>query len=484
MIQGITPHARWAARRLAGAAAHAAALALAGLAVIAAITTTPARAAQQPHLSAASHPRPATTGQHRLTGPMTPGPNWAHVSAGYRQTCAIRADTTLWCWGDNGLGQLGIGSHGPTGQDLPRQVTTPAAGGWASISGGANHTCATRTDGTLWCWGGNLNGQLGIGSHGPTSQDLPRQVTTPAAGGWASVSAGDNHTCATRTDGTLWCWGDDHYGQIGIGSHTDQDLPRQVTFPRPGGWASSTAGSIYTCATRTDATLWCWGDNGYGQLGTGDHTNRYRPHQVTTPALGGWASVTADVTHTCATRTDTTLWCWGSNDDGELGIGNGSDQDLPQQVRAAAPGGWASVSAGSSYTCATRTGATLWCWGASGDGSLGIGHVPNQHLPQQVRTPAPGGWASITAGFGQTCAIRTGATLWCWGFNGYGQLGTGNHTSQWRPQEVTGCRQMTLSPPAPTSALPPPGQAASPGKHRAPTPAGATGNTSAGRASP
>jgi alpha-tubulin suppressor-like RCC1 family protein len=92
---------------------------------------------------------------------------------------------------------------------------------------GYAHTCATRTGGTLWCWGYNVAGQLGLG--GDTDQDLPRQVTTPAAGGWAAVSATFGHTCATRADGTLWCWGKNDFGELGIGGDTDQDLPRQVT---------------------------------------------------------------------------------------------------------------------------------------------------------------------------------------------------------------------------------------------------------------
>ena len=112
-------------------------------------------------------------------------------------------------------------------QEPPRQVTTPAPGGWASITAGTTHTCATRTDGTLWCWGANDSGQLGIG--GGTDQDRPRQVTTPAAGGWAGVTAGYDHTCATRTGGTLWCWGYNGNGELGLGNHTDQDRPRQVT---------------------------------------------------------------------------------------------------------------------------------------------------------------------------------------------------------------------------------------------------------------
>ncbi len=432
MIWGGTLNSR---ARPALRAASAAARVMAVVAVTVAMAAAPALAAQRPGGPAASHARTGATGQQTATGRMSPGAPWAHIAAGGDATCGIRTDATLWCWGDNGWDQLGLGSH--TDQDRPRQVTTPAAGGWASITAGTTHTCATRTDGTVWCWGANDSGQLGIG--GVTDQDRPRQVTTPAAGGWASVTAGGEDTCATRTDGTLWCWGFNWEGQLGIGDELSQGRPRQVTTPARGGWASITAGGDHTCATRTDSTLWCWGINGNGQLGIGNHTDHDRPRQVTTPAAAGWASVTAGGQDTCATRTGGTRWCWGWGYYGQLGIGNHKGQCHPQQVTTPAAGGWASVTAaGLYYTCATRTGGTLWCWGSNYSGELGIGGGTDQELPRQVTTPAAGGWAGVTAGYDHTCATRTGGTLWCWGYNGNGELGLGNHTDQDRPRQVTG----------------------------------------------
>jgi len=375
----------------------------------------------------AAQQEPSTTArQQALTGRVAHSPRWAHLAAGFDYSCGIRTDGTLWCWG----------SIGNISQDLPGQITTPAPGGWASITGGQDHVCATRTDGTLWCWGDNAQGQLGIGSH--TGQNLPQQVTTPAREGWASVTAGAFHTCAIRAGGTLWCWGWNQNGQLGPGNRTVQDVPEQVVAPARGGWASVTAGFDFTCAIRTDHTLRCWGED--------------QPGQVTTPAPGGWASVTAGDDHTCATRTDGTLWCWGDNYWGQLGNGNHTDQSLPQQVTTPARGGWASVKAGGFHTCATRIDGSLWCWGDNDQGQLGIGNLTSQDLPRQVTTPARGGWASVTAGEYHTCATRTDGTLWCWGRNENGQLGNGNHTDQDLPRQVT-CRQaVTASPPARSSA--------------------------------
>jgi alpha-tubulin suppressor-like RCC1 family protein len=420
------------ARALAGTAVAA----VGGLAVSLATGVVPALAAQHPGGPAASQTRADARGQHSTAGRMSPGTPWARIAAGGDHTCGIRTDGTLWCWGDNASGELGLGNH--TGQDRPRQVTTPAAGGWASITAGTFYTCATRTGGTLWCWGDNDSGALGLGPGGGAGQDLPRQVTTPARGGWAYVTAGGEDTCGIRTDATLWCWGNNWEGQLGIGNELSQGRPRQVTTPTTSGWASVTTAGDHTCATRTGGTLWCWGSNSNGQLGLGDHSGHDRPRQVTIPTTGGWASVTAGGQDTCAIRTGGTLWCWGYGYYGQLGIGNHKGECHPQQVTVPATGGWASIDATGYYTCATRADGTLWCWGSNYSGELGIGGDTDQELPRQVTTPATGGWAGVTAGFDQTCATRTDGTLWCWGYNDNGELGIGNYTDQDRPRQVTG----------------------------------------------
>jgi alpha-tubulin suppressor-like RCC1 family protein len=199
------------------------------------------------------------------------------VSAGSGYTCATRSDSTLWCWGYNGAGNLGIGST--TNQELPQQVTDPPGAGWASITAGFNFTCAIGSDSTLWCWGNNLEGELGIGN--TTSQDLPAQVTAPASTGWTSATVGGFHTCATRTH-ALWCWGRNDSGQLGIGSTVGQDLPKRVVVPSATGWSLIALGYYHTCATHTGHTLWCWGNNDQGQLGIGSATNQDLPQQVTT----------------------------------------------------------------------------------------------------------------------------------------------------------------------------------------------------------
>ena len=373
---------------------------------------------------------PASAGVHQDS---VATPKWIHVSSGFDATCGIRAGNTLWCWGNGANGELGTGSTAE--EHLPQQILRPTAA-WASVSAGWGYSCATRKDGTLWCWGLNQNGRLGLGNQ--TSVTRPHQVTTPAATGWASVSAGEEHTCGVRADGTLWCWGTGNGGQLGLGDGgAPHDLPQQVTSPATAGWVSVSAGGADTCAVRGDATLWCWGFNSNGELGVGDTVNHSLPQQVTSSAATGWASVSAGGIHTCAVGTDATLWCWGSNLHGQLGTGGASPQALPQQVTSPAQAGWTSVAAGLNHTCATRTHHLL-CWGENDSGQLGFGFSTDVGQPGQVAVPASTGWTLIALGARSTCATHTGHALWCWGWNNHGQLGLGSTANQNLPQQVTG----------------------------------------------
>lgn len=330
------------------------------------------------------------------------GGTWAQVSARGWHTCATRRNGTLWCWGRNFSGELGNGTQ--TDNDSPVFVDAGVAK-WAQVSTGIDHTCATRTDHTLWCWGSNASGSVGDGTR---AQRLSPTQVAGAAGDWAQVSAGGWHTCATRMDGTLWCWGNNWYGQLGNGTDGGSLQPT-LENAGAGNWALVSAGDDHTCATRTDGTLWCWGSNSDGQLGDGtDAGYRLTPVQV----VGGiaiWASVSSGYLHTCARRGDDTLWCWGNNGYGQLGDGTSQSKFFPVQVDGGA-GSWAQVSAGMSRSCATRTDGTLWCWGYS------------SYLPVAVGAT---NWAQVSVGAEHRCGMRTDGTLWCWGSNQYGQLGNG-----------------------------------------------------------
>ena len=341
-------------------------------------------------------------------------------------TCIVRpTDKTLWCWGYNGHGGLGVG--GRIERKYPVKVFIGDA---KEVVTGSGYTCASKTDGTLWCWGSNSLGELGVGGDSNSYVEHTRPVQVPIAN-VANISAGLGHTCASKTDGTLWCWGLNSNGQLGIGNTINQYSPKQLFFDKT---ASLTAGSEHTCASRTDGSLWCWGRNESGQLGIGNNINQNVPKQL---YWGGTASLAAGVGHTCASRTDGSLWCWGNNLSGQLGIGNTTNQNVPKQLYW---GGTTLLTSGGAHTCASRTDGTLWCWGDNGYGQLGIGdsstthqNGPRQALPKQLFFDKT---ALLTSGALHTCAGRTDGTLWCWGDNESGQLGIGNNTDQTGPKQL------------------------------------------------
>jgi alpha-tubulin suppressor-like RCC1 family protein len=340
---------------------------------------------------------------------------WNWVAAGYSHVAAIKTEGTLWAWGNNGNGQIGDGTFGANIL-RPAQVGTDTR--WNRVAAGANHTVAVKTDGTLWAWGYNWDGEIGNGTSGANVL-LPVQVGTGTQ--WASVAAGANHTLAIKTDGTLWAWGYNGSGQIGNGtSGTNVLSPVQVGTGTQ--WASVAAGANHTVAIKTDRTLWAWGGNPYGQLGNGTSgTNVLAPVQVGS----GYLSVAAGTGHTVAIMTDGTLWAWGYNPLGQLGNGTfGTNVLSPVQIGTNS--NWTSVAAGDSHTDAIKTDGTLWAWGYNGSGQIGNGTSGTNVLsPAQVGS----GYVSVAAGTGYTVGIRPDGTLWTWGNNGNGQIGNGGTAS-------------------------------------------------------
>ncbi len=372
-------------------------------------------------LVAASGPKPASAAEARAVeaGAST----WQQVSAGLRHTCAIHTSGRLYCWGSASSGQLGDGAPSS-------YTTTPVevvGGGtdWATVSAGDQHTCAVKTTGRLYCWGWDGSGRLGNG--GPNTR-----ATTPVevAGGatdWATVTAGDQHTCAVKTTGRLYCWGWDGSGRLGNGGpNTPASTPVEVARDATD-WATVDAGRAHGCATRTSGLLYCWGWDQFGQLGNG-RPNRDRP--VPVRVAGGatdWTAVGAGgFGHTCAVRANGRASCWGTDGNGRLGNGGTARRRyLPTEVAGRAAN-WAGVDAGHRHSCAVRTNGRLYCWGHDGRGQLGDGKPrADRTTPVQVH----GGfanWASVSAGGSHTCAIKTTGRLYCWGGAYSGQLGNGD----------------------------------------------------------
>ncbi|MFP5363320.1 MAG: RCC1 domain-containing protein [Thermoleophilia bacterium] len=403
---------------------------------------------------AAALPAGAPAGQ---SSQATPQPV-AQVGAGLYHSCALLdtgvtpapAGFAVRCWGFSGDGQVGYGNTTVIGDD-----ETPAAAGPVDLGAGRTakalalgdyHTCAVLDDGTVRCWGYGNEGQLGYGSRnhvGDNEHPSDLGAVNIGAGRTATaITAGGNHTCALRDDGTVLCWGLGEFGQLGNGgtaSIGDGELPGDRDHVDLGGQPAIaiTAGAFHSCALLADGSVKCWGVGGNGQLGyagTGavlDPAEKPDPVDLGAPAK----AITAGASHTCAVLADGSVRCWGLNDLGQLGYGNTvsiGDNEAPSAVGPVdlGPGRTAiAISAGGEHTCVVLDNGSARCWGSGLYGQLGYGNldtIGDNEPPAAVGPvdlgPAAGAVA-IAAGIYHTCARLEDRSVRCWGNGADGRLG-------------------------------------------------------------
>ncbi len=326
------------------------------------------------------------------------GTNWKQVSGNGLYTAGIKTDGTLWLWGRNLYG--GLGDNSVANKSSPVQ-TVSGGTNWKQVTSGFYYTPAIKTDGTLWTWGQNVYG--GLGDNTIVHRSSPIQTV---AGGtnWKQVSGGNNHVAAIKTDGTLWTWGFNSNGQLGDGSSIVHRSSPIQTVAGGTNWKLVSCGGYFTTAIKTDGTLWTWGRNTLGQLG--DNTITHRSSPVQTVAGGtNWKLVAGGGYHTPAIKTDGTLWLWGRNQYGQLGDNTITHRSSPVQTVAGGTN-WKLVACGYYHTSAIKTDGTLWLWGRNTYGALGDNSVANKSSP--VQTVSGGtNWKQIGSAGGQhTLTIR------------------------------------------------------------------------------
>lgn len=303
------------------------------------------------------------------------------VSAGAAHTCAALDDGSAWCWGANNVGQLGDGTNG----DSPVPVPVTGLANVVDLAAGGEHTCALSGQ-TLWCWGLNDKGQLGDNTVIPRNQPVPVSASSGLSLA-VSVTAGTKHSCAIKTDNTAWCWGDKGSGRLGDGTNTDRLEPAAVSASS--GLTSVeviSAGDHHSCAIAVGGATWCWGSKGNGRLGDGTNTDRPTPFAVsTTSGLVVSVDIAAGLAHTCAVDSGGAAWCWGAGGDGRLGDGDTVEQVLPEPVDVSTGLSAAlTITVGDLHSCALKTDHTIWCWGANGAGQLGDGTVAPHSSPAPI----------------------------------------------------------------------------------------------------
>lgn len=403
-------------------------------------------------------------------------PNWKEtISCGGHYTAVLKADGSLWMWGGNETGQLGNGGHGNSFnvvfdnvicQTVPIKVMDQVA----SISCGYEHVAALKKDGSLWMWGLNSDGRLGIGLNGNavTSYDEPYQtVPVKVMDNVAAVSCGDYHTAAIKTDGTLWTWGSNSSGQLGNGGTGDVGYDtwegKYYVQTRPvkvmDNVAAVSCGAYHTGIVKTDGTLWMCGNNGSGAVGNGGKGNDtsmiYTYQTVPVQVMSDVAIVSCGLDTTAAVKTDGTLWTWGCNCSGELGNGGREDmrentwyqpcQSTPLQIMDQV----ADVSCGQGHTAILKTDGTLWTCGYNSFGKLGDGTDAELRLvPVQVMSQVN----SMACGGITTAVVKADGTLLLWGSNENGELGNGTQEALTIPTPLmSGVALRSFAPPVPVA---------------------------------
>lgn len=390
---------------------------------------------------------------------VSSGASFVSIAASWAHSCAARADGLLQCWGSNTSGQLGDGTGGP--RSTPEVV--PNIGPVKAISVGGLHTCGVELQGPLRCWGfndyerdrfgiksmrasqvaevltasvrfdtialGALHGcgltNLGtIWCWGTNRSDGQKPAAVAAQAFFKQITLGTSN-CALATTDEAYCWGDNGYGQLGDGTTVSRTMPTGVAGDLR--WTTLSTGWAFTCGISVAHLPYCWGFNGWGQLGDNTRQRRSAP----TPVVGGHSmvSIAAGGAAACGVTTTGDVYCWGDNTFGQLGDGAFKGSYVPQRI--AASEAFASVTGGIYHFCALTRAGAAYCWGANNNGQLGLGY---ESFTWRTPQPVVGGHRFVSlsaAGFvtaratGTTCGLRTDATVLCWGSNSGGQLGNG-----------------------------------------------------------
>jgi alpha-tubulin suppressor-like RCC1 family protein len=365
---------------------------------------------------------------------------FSQLSGGGEHTCGLTTDFRAYCWGYNEDGQLGDGTNtGPescTGAVGPFGCSTrpvPVAGTrqFRQVSAGGLHTCAVTADFRAYCWGSNSFGELGDG----TTTDRTTAVLVRGGLQFRQVDAGSfGHTCGvTYADRRVYCWGYNHYGQLGDGTTTQHLTPTAVLGGHE--FRQVTAGDWHTCGVTTSNQAYCWGRDDVGQLGNDpEKRTRLRPALV----AGGYQfrQLDAGSYHTCAVTTDNRAFCWGRGSDGQIGDGKTLARFTPRAVAGGLS--FTRVSGGVFHTCGETTNNLAYCWGNNAFGQLGNGGPEGTDQLKPVAVAGGLQFGQVSAGADHTCGKTLATVAYCWGYNFFGQLGDGDRAESLVPIPVAG----------------------------------------------
>ena len=366
---------------------------------------------------AASSPAGLDCSTRPVQGPVV------EVATGEEHSCARLESGWVYCWGRNSEGQLGVDTGGAAASGA---LQVPGLCDASRLELGHHYSCALRSDGQVWCWGDNSKGQLGRMTNAPAPNALPAAVS--GLGRVLTLGAGADHACAVKEDGSIACWGDNTRGQLGVAGSFG---PTPVVVPGIQAAQEVAAGGLHSCARLLEQS-YCWGNNDDGQLGSGAAGGGAEPRPIASSVV--FASIEAGEAHSCGIDAGGRAYCWGKGDQNRLGVGSTESRALPTALAGEIR--FRSIAPGDVSTCALSTASELYCWGNNGQGQLGFGDLTSRPTPTRV-----GGLSLLTSvdvALRHACAAGPGGT-YCWGRNGKGETGRGGTSAyETRPAQVVG----------------------------------------------
>lgn len=360
--------------------------------------------------------------------------DWVDVVSGSLHTVALKKDGSLWAWGWNGYGQLGNG----TTNDMVTPVRIGLDNDWSTAAAGWDYTLALKKDGSLWAWGANNGGQLGDGTR--TSRIAPVKIG-PNTDQWTVVSSDENgHALALKSDGTLWSWGNNSYGQIGDGTTVEKLSPVRIGNYTDY-WKSIAAGSDFSVAVKTDGTIWAWGSNGSGQLGNGTWNGRTTPGRIGTDT--DWTTVVAGYAHVNALKINGSMWSWGANYSGQQTNDSYEDILAPAMLGIDHVSTLVPIQGDSSFVI--KSDGSFWAWGDNQYGQLGEYQDTISYTPIPVMLSSGNGLL-INEGAPSTYSTSVVLSYFAFAYSSVAEMQFSNDNVTWSdPEPYTNTKNWTLS---------------------------------------
>lgn len=392
-----------------------------------------------------------TTAQYTVT--VTVG-QFYNIQGSVNSFCALDTNGTVYCWGNNGSGQVGNGTY--NNESHPTAVYNPNNIVFKSLTGFNYNFCATDESKNLYCWGGGSYGQIGNGygrnESSPSKVQLPIDDVTQETVTFTSISIGNNSICGVGTNKHVYCWGNNQYGQIGNGTNTNALVPTQIVMADSSAEsedfvevATNYYGNGSTCAVASSGNVYCWGGGLHGALGNGSTSNVNKATLVTMPTNGDkFKHIIGMGNGNCVLTTTNTVYCWGYNNSGEGGNGiNYADILTPTaiampQLDDGEPESFATMTTSVNTACAISNWGISYCWGFGWNGQRGDGLTSNLNVP--VKPQLPNQVYSISSSYYQNatlCAIDINHQVYCWGYGIYGQIGNGTTSDATTPMPIS-----------------------------------------------